>query len=157
VNDAGTRIFIINESYSRIEEYNSSGILQAVYGKFGTGNTEFNRPQGLAIDSAGMLYVLDTGNNRVVRYNTSSTFVFDTTWGSYGITDAGTFNNPTGIATDGTSVYIADTDNNRVQKCPGVGPAASCVIWGSLGIADGRFSSPKELRLTIRAVIIGCM
>ena len=145
VNTNGSRIFIINESYSRIEEYNSSGVLQAVHGSFGTGNTEFNRPQGLAIDSAGMLYVLDTGNNRVVRYDTSSTFTFDTTWGTYGTTDKGTFNNPTGIATDGTSVYIADTDNNRVQKCTGAGPASSCEIWGSLGIANGKFSSPKGI------------
>lgn len=144
VNTNGSRIFIINESYSRIEEYNASGALQAVYGSFGTGNTEFNRPQGLATDSAGMLYVLDTGNNRVVRYDISSTFTFSLTWGSYG-TDAGQFNNPSGITADGTHVYIADTDNNRVQKCDGVGPAITCEVWGSLGIGNGKFSSPKGI------------
>jgi len=150
VNAAGTRIFIINDSYSRIEEYNASGVLQAIHGNFGTGSTEYNRPQGLAIDSTDILYVLDTGNNRVIRYTnplgvSGSALGATTTWGSYGTTDAGTFNNPTGIATDGTSVYIADTNNNRVQKCTGVGPSSTCAIWGSLGTADGRFSSPRGI------------
>ena len=152
VNTNGSRIFIINESYSRIEEYDSSGVLQAVHGNFGIGNAEFNRPQGLALSSVNgttdALYVLDSGNSRVVRYTTTLTpgdpFNFDVTWGSYG-TAAGQFNNPSGIATDGTSVYIADTDNNRVQKCTGVGPASSCEIWGSLGMANGKFSSPKGI------------
>ncbi|MFH0773778.1 MAG: peptidoglycan-binding protein [bacterium] len=151
VNSARTRIFIINESYSRIEEYSAAGVLLAVHGNFGNGDTEFNRPQGLAIDANDVLYVLDTGNNRVVRYDALSLvpgapLSFDVTWGSYGTTSAGTFNSPTGIAadtTDNTNVYIADTDNNRVQKC--VGTTGSCTIWGALGTADGTFSRPKGI------------
>ena len=148
INSTGSRIFIINDSYSRIEEYSSSGVLQAIHGNFGTTSTEFNRPQGLAIDSTDILYVLDTGNNRVIRYTVPLSTVsgtalgVTTTWGAYG-TAAGQFNNPTGIATDDTYVYIADTDNNRVQKCTSDG--VTCTVWGALGTYNGKFSSPKGI------------
>jgi len=148
VNSTGSRIFIINESYSRIEEYNSSHVLVATHGSFGTGTTEFSRPQGLAIDSTDILYVLDTGNNRVIRYTTALSVVSatalgaTTAWGSYG-TSVRQFNNPSGITTDGTYVYIADTDNNRVQKCTSDG--VTCTEWGSLGTYDGRFSRPRGI------------
>jgi DNA-binding beta-propeller fold protein YncE len=149
VSTAAARIFIVNDSYSRIEEYNSSGILQAIHGGFGTGSTEFNRPQGIAIDSDYTLYVLDTGNNRVVHYTTPLSATPGTalgaaeTWGSYGSSD-GQFNNPTAIAisTDSASVYIADTDNNRVQKCTTSG---ACTSWGSIGIGNGKFSAPRGI------------
>ncbi len=149
VNSTGSRIFIINESYSRLEEYNSSGILQAIYGGFGTGTDEFNRPQGLVIDATDILYILDSGNDRVVRYTTAlsttpgTALGVSTTWGSYGTSDAGTFNAPSAIATDGTNVYIADTGNNRVQKC--VGTTGSCTIWGSFGTQNGAFSGPRGI------------
>lgn len=140
-----TRIFVINESYSRIEEYNEGGVLQAIHGNFGTGALEFNRPQGLAIES-DVLYVLDTGNNRVIRYDVSGAFgVFTAVgspWGTAG-TAAKQFNNPSGIATDGTNVYIADTDNNRIQKC--LADGSTCAIWGALGTYQGKFSSPKGI------------
>lgn len=120
--------------------------MQAIHGNFGTGALEFNRPQGLAIDSGDILYVLDTGNNRVVRYNVSGAFgVFTAVgspWGTAG-TAAKQFNNPSGISTDGTNVYIADTDNNRVQKC--LVDGSSCSIWGALGTYDGKFSSPRGI------------
>jgi sugar lactone lactonase YvrE len=152
INSTGSRIFIINESYSRLEEYDAAGALQAVWGSFGTTGTGLNRPQGLAIDSNDILYILDSGNNRVIRYTVAlsttpgTALGASTTWGTYGTSGAGVFNNPTGIAadtTDNTSVYIADTDNNRVQKCNGT--TGSCVVWGALGTADGRFSSPKGI------------
>lgn len=149
ISTDAARIFIINDSYSRIEEYNTSGILQAIHGQFGTGTTEFNRPQGIVIDSGNVLYVLDTGNNRVIKYDTPLTLVAGsalgtaTPFGSYG-SSAGQFSNPTSIAvaSDGAHIYIADTDNNRIQKCTTTG---SCTAWGSIGAADGEFSSPKGI------------
>lgn len=147
VSTDSARAFIINDSYSRIEEYDTAtATLAAIIGEFGTGNSQFNRPQGLAMDSINTLYVLDSGNNRVVAYQlqagVGSSLTYLRKFGSSG-TAAGQFSNPTGIATDDTYVYVADTDNNRVQKCTSDG--VTCTIWGGLGTYNGKFSSPKGI------------
>lgn len=146
------RIFIVNEAYSRIEEYNSGGTLQAIHGGFGTGTTgegQFNRPQGLTLSSTYELYVLDSGNNRVLRYTaltnvagSAFTLHASPTWGTAG-TGTAQFNNPSALVTDDTYLYIADTGNNRIQKCTVDG--ATCTSWGSLGTYNGRFSAPKGI------------
>ena len=55
VKSDGSRIFIINDAYSRIEEYDAGGVLRAIHGNFGIGSTEFSRPQALVIDSTDRL------------------------------------------------------------------------------------------------------
>jgi len=37
-------------------------------GQWGTGEGQFNGPQGLAIDSSANVYVADTGNNRIQKF-----------------------------------------------------------------------------------------
>jgi sugar lactone lactonase YvrE len=76
--------------------------------------TGLNSPHGVAIDSANLVvYVTDSGNNRVVKLTTDPK------------TDATTqailpfvgLNNPQGVALDGQgNLYVADTGNNRVLK-----------------------------------------
>lgn len=148
------RVFVINESYSRVEEYTESGVLQKIHGGFGTGTTQFNRPQGLALDSVtNQLYVLDSGNNRVVRYNSLTGTVSGqdlagaTAWGTYG-SGLSQLNNPGAITISEASVlYIADTGNNRVLRCATFGSA--CTLVGSLGTYQGRFSAPRGIAYDI--------
>lgn len=75
----------------------------------------FNNPNDLAVDpKTGDIYVVDTGNNRVQRFNSEGRYLSE--FGSFG-TDNGRFNAPWGIAIDKESfVYITDTKNQRVQK-----------------------------------------
>jgi DNA-binding beta-propeller fold protein YncE len=89
------------------------------WGLFGEGDGEFNRPQGVAVDSNGNVYVVDTGNNRVQKFSSSGGFL--TKWGSEGSGDS-QFDNPSAIAVDSSgNVYVADTGNHRiaaVEQCP---------------------------------------
>src|SRR5262249_57302310 len=80
----------------------------------GTGNGELIAPQGVATDGSGNVYVADTNNNRIQKFDASGTFL--TTWGSSG-SGNGQFNNPSGVATDASgNVYVVDSHNNRIQK-----------------------------------------
>ena len=84
----------------------------------GTGNGELNQPFGVATDGSGNVYVADTFNHRIQKFDASGTFL--TTWGSQG-SGNGQFNFPAGVATDGSGhVYVADYNNNRILKfaCP---------------------------------------
>ena len=87
------------------------------------------------------VYVVDTGNHRVQKFDASGNFV--STWGSSGGGN-GQFNNPRGIAVDNSgNVYVADTNNNRVQEFDANGNFVS--TWGSFGSGNGQFTSPNGI------------
>ena len=48
----------------------------------GTGNYEFNGAFGVSLDGAGNIYVIDTYNNRVQKFDLSGGYL--TKWGSHG-------------------------------------------------------------------------
>jgi len=88
------------------------------WGSFGSGDGQFNVAVGVATDGSGNVYVADSRNYRIQKFDASGTFLY--TWGKFGSGD-GQFNPPFGVATDGSgNVYVADTQNNRIQKfaCP---------------------------------------
>ncbi|MGH9986503.1 MAG: 6-bladed beta-propeller [Nitrososphaeraceae archaeon] len=69
---------------------------------------------GVTFSSKGYVYVADTDNDRVQKFDGNGTFI--TKWGGRG-TGNGKFLGPASIAVDnnGTRVYIADSGNSRVQ------------------------------------------
>lgn len=52
------------------------------WGKYGSGDGEFNDPQGLAVDDDGNLYVADTVNNRIQKFTADGKFI--ASWGVHG-------------------------------------------------------------------------
>jgi large repetitive protein len=73
-----------------------------------------NQPQDVALDGKGDVFIVDTGNNRVVEVPANG-------GGQTTIADSG-LNNPQGVAVDGAGdVFIADTDNYRVLELPWTG------------------------------------
>jgi hypothetical protein len=84
---------------------------------------EIYGPSGLALDSAGNLYIVEFYNNRV-RKVTASTGIISTVAGNGtagysgdgGLATSAELKSPAGVAVDSTgNIYIADTFNNRVR------------------------------------------
>ena len=83
-------------------------------------NSKFAYPTGITIDTNGILYVADSGNNRIRRIGTDlavTTIAGDGT-GSW-LDDIGTnskFAYPTGITIDTNGIlYVVDSDNNVIR------------------------------------------
>jgi len=135
--------------------YSARGELLKTWGSIGAGEGQFSTPVGVAIDSAGCVYVAEAsswpfvtrggeqvpGGMRVQTFDADGNFL--RAWGAYGFED-GRFNVPTGIAIDRFDrVYVADTHNCRVQKFDRDGVFLRA--WGTCGGADGRFNCPQGI------------
>jgi sugar lactone lactonase YvrE len=87
-------------------------------------NAQLNSPRGVALDSAGNLYIADTSNHRIRKIDAATgniSTIAGTGTGTFGgdnaAATAARVNSPQGVALDSAgNVYIADTSNNRVRK-----------------------------------------
>ena len=122
-----------------VQKFNSSGVFQLAWGTSGSGTGQFlNGAGGVAVDSAGNVYVTDLGNHRIEKFTAGGSFIMS--WGSSG-TGNGQFSGPEGIAIDlSDNVYVADTGNHRIQKFNTSGTFIT--KWGTNGTGDGQFDTP---------------
>ncbi len=110
---------------------------------------DLNFPRNLEVAPDGSLYLLDTGNHRVLHISPEGNLL--NTWGGYGSQESGgalpgTFNEPWGIAIspDG-NVFIADTWNHRIQKFTAEGEFL--ISWGQFGQREtpNSFWGPRDV------------
>ena len=112
------------------------------WGTFGSGVGQFNDPSGVAVSASGIVYVVDSGNNRIQTFTSDGIFIAQ--WGTKGIGD-GEFNFGAwplaGAAVDDSgNVYVTDTLNERIQKFTGSGVYVT--QWGTSRTADGQYQRP---------------
>jgi glucose/arabinose dehydrogenase len=109
-------------------------------------SASFNTPSALAIDSAGNLYVADTGNNRVRKVTPEGAVTTLAGDGVAGFADGpaaqSRFDAPVGVAVgkDG-AVYVADTYNDRIRVITKEGAVKTLAGSGSPAYADGASTS----------------
>ncbi len=113
------------------------------WGRNGSEDGNFSYPKGIIADSLGNIYVADSGNHRIEKFDSSGTFI--TKWGSYGSGDT-QFINPSDVAIDSSdNVFVLDGGNRQVKEFDSSGTFIT--KWGSSGSGNGQFNNPKGITI----------
>jgi sugar lactone lactonase YvrE len=92
---------------ARVLKFDKTGKLIKTWGKWGSGNGEFDQPHALAFDSRGQLYVGDRNNNRVQVFDQDGNFkeaMYQ-------------WSRPSGIYIDkDDNLYVADSESKSVSR-----------------------------------------
>lgn len=114
------RLYTIDSASHRVQAFDLDGAFINKWGRnggdgtFGTGNGEFQVPRGIATDPDGDVFVFDTTNSRLQKFDPFGVFLF--AFGMLG-TGNGAFDAPWRGGTDCRgNVYVAESDNNRIQR-----------------------------------------
>ena len=112
-----------------------------------SGRGQFNDPWGVAYDAQGNLYVADTWNHRVQKFDTQGNFLLQ--WGKDGLSTSPPtaedpepkFWGPRAVAVGPDNrVYVVDTGNKRVQIFDTNGVYQG--EFGTGGMTDGALDEP---------------
>ena len=149
---------------NRIREVMSNGRITTFAGTGTPGNggdggpaaqAQLYMPQGLAVDSAGNVYIADTLNNRVRRVNADGTITTVAGTGEAGYTGDGKpgreakLNLPTGLAIGfSDTLFIADTGNNVIRR---LGPDGAIHTVAGTGEAGYRGDAGSALDAVLHA------
>jgi len=175
--DGAGNFYIADENDMLIRKVTAAtGIITTVAGNGSFGysgdngaatSAKLQNPTGVAVDSAGNLYIADEYNHRIRKVAAATgiiTTVAGTSTGGYvaaqdgGAATSAELYYPNGIAVDGAgNLYIADSSNNRIRKVTAVTGIITTVAGNGTGgySGDTGAATSAELHYPTGCVVDG--
>jgi sugar lactone lactonase YvrE len=158
--DSAGNAYVADTGNHTIRKVTPAGVvttLAGLAGSEGSGSDDgtwsaarFSYPSGLALDSAGNVYVADTGNNRIRKMTSAgvvTTLAGSASASGYadGTGSAAQFYVPSGVAVDSSgTVYVADTENHTIRKVTAAGVVTTLAGLAKVfGSTDGTGSAAR--------------
>ena len=157
--DGSGNVYVADADNHSIRKIAHNGDVTTIAGSGTSGSADgngsaasFNFPNGVAVDGSGNVYVADRNNHTIRKITPNGDVTTIAGTGSTGSMDgngtSASFNNPYGVAVDGSgNVYVADTGNHTIRKITPNGDVTTIAGTGSTGSMDDNgtsasFSSP---------------
>ncbi len=186
--DTSGNVYIADEQNHRVQKFDKDGNFLLAWGSgvnggsgyetctsgcvagvTGSAEGEFNLPSDLVVGSSNMVYVVDSLNHRIQKFN--NTGVFQQAWGwgvdtgasasevctsgcqqgIFGSGDGQLFL-PKGITFASDTLFVVDKGNNRIQYFDNNGVYGG--KWGTSGTADGEFNNPSGIGIVADYVAV---
>ena len=120
-----------------LEGVTPQGVFELKFGLQGASDGQLDSPRGVSVDGQGNIYVADTGNKRIQKFD--STGVYQGKWEHWGL-NAQPFLRPVAVAVDSNGgFYVSDQSNSRISRYDTSGKYQN--TFGGKGSSDGQFMS----------------
>lgn len=126
-HDSSGAVYVLDISNNRVEKFDPAGNFVASWdgrGTSGAGPAGFNISfkGDLAVDGSSFVYVADTYNHRVVKFDTAGNYLGQVGQTGVSGSDNSHFAYPEGLGVDAAgNLYVADDQNDRIQKFDSTG------------------------------------
>jgi len=104
--------------------------------------TNFQTIQDIGFDSEKNLYVVDSSNSKIHKFNSNGNLLLS--WGAFGSGD-GQLNNPSGIFINSDTIHVIDKGNSRIVTFDKNGNFQKS--WGNSGIESQSLKNPEDLTI----------
>lgn len=142
-------LWLAESSKHRIVKINEKGNVIFSIGSHGRKNGRMSRPSDIDISSKGIIYVADTGNNRIQTFNTNGVFL--SIIGQSKVKNI--IRKPIAVALDhNDNAYVLDGKDYRVVVFDKRGNYVSS--FGGGGEGTGQFEKPTEIVVTGTEVFV---
>ncbi|MBI3915315.1 MAG: TIGR03663 family protein [Chloroflexi bacterium] len=154
--DAQGNMYVADSDNARVQKFDATGKFLLAFGAKSPDGISpappatFTQIWGIAVDRAGNVFVSDTWNHRIQKFDTNGKFI--KTWGANGDTrgiakvDPDKFYGPRALAVDAQgNLFVADTGNKRILKFSGNGDPLG--QFGGIGSEAGFFQEPVGIAL----------
>ena len=155
-------VYVADSGNHRVRKIDAAGIITTLAGTGAMGyggdggpaaQARLQRPSGVAADSAGNVYVADSGNHRIRRIDAAGTITTLAGTGTPGYSGDGgpaaraQIAYPSGVAVDVQgNVYVADGLNHRVRRIDATGTITTLAGTGTPGYdGDGGPATHAQL------------
>ena len=158
-------VYVADTDNSTIRKINTAGVASTIAGLAGNNGSadgagseaRFNNPRGVAVDSAGNVYVADYASSTIRKVTPAGVVTTLAGLAGFNASNDGTgnaarFYYPYGVAVDNSgNIYVGDYANNTIRKVTPAGVVTTLAgTAGKYGTNDGigteaQFSGPEGL------------
>ena len=150
-------IFVADSLNHRIQHFSPNGEFINSWGSFADSSISeapggtFNEPWGVAIGPDNSIYITDTWNHRVQKFDQEGNFLLQ--WGYFGTAETPDgFWGPRGIAVDQSGrVFVSDTGNKRIVVFDADGQYIT--QFGEAGFDFGQLDEPVGISLGLNGEV----